>query len=605
MASLISCLNPVPVLPEYTGPYKVGTVDVEIPISELVPPSPTPEGAADVHTVLFRIFYPASPDSKGKRISWLPAPQRLHISAYWQFLGIAPTLASILSFLPRYLHWTSIPAHKNATLLPPPSDRPGLRWPTMIFSHGLGGNRNAYSHLAGSLASYGVVVICPEHRDGSAALTLVRDPKSRDEVSLKTTRHMVPYLRIPHDQTHEVWEARNKQLRIRLWELGLILEAISGIDRGEETILKSNLNRSTPESALSQFADKLDILDPGKVIFSGHSFGAATVVQLLKSTYYANHPSISAMITPLFSPCSTSAIAKQITPKNPAILLDMWCFPLLSASTAALYNLPLPCYDTSSTATSSTSTPSSSIFPPGGTAILAIESSHFVTWSEQLHATARILSPPPPSSSSAKRGGAADAAMRTVTADAFSSSEGTMIARPHFFYVEDSAHLGQSDFGLLFPWLTRRLARSDAPPARVLRLNVRAVLQFLRGNGVAVAGTAMADLVEGGVVKADDGCEVDEYGGVMEDAAILERDTAVDGKGKGKGKVEAWRWIDVVGLGTDAYPSELELAEGGRESREVRAEEGEKEMEGEIEPSLESVAEGAAAQAAREAVGEE
>jgi platelet-activating factor acetylhydrolase len=97
MASLISRLSPIPAFPEYTGPYKVGTVDVEIPVSELESPSSAPSSAADVHTVQFRIFYPATPESNGKRITWLPAPQRLHVAAYTQFLGIGPRVASVLS----------------------------------------------------------------------------------------------------------------------------------------------------------------------------------------------------------------------------------------------------------------------------------------------------------------------------------------------------------------------------------------------------------------------------------------------------------------------------------------------------------------------------
>lgn len=99
----LSRLSPIPSFPEYTGPYKVGTVDVEIPVSELDAPSPAPDTAADLHTVQFRIFYPAQPDSKGKRISWLPAPQRLHVSAYTQFLGIGPMVASVLSWVSSFL----------------------------------------------------------------------------------------------------------------------------------------------------------------------------------------------------------------------------------------------------------------------------------------------------------------------------------------------------------------------------------------------------------------------------------------------------------------------------------------------------------------------
>ncbi|KAK4103990.1 PAF acetylhydrolase [Parathielavia hyrcaniae] len=528
MAAFVSSLSPIPSFPDYTGPYKVGTVDVEIAVSELVSPSLAPEGAAGIQTVLFRIFYPAVPESQGKRVTWLPAPQRLHIASYTQFLGAGSTLASILSFLPRHLHWTTIPAHKNATLLNPPSDQPRSRWPTMIFSHGLGGNRNGYSYLAGSLASYGVVVVCPEHRDGSAALSLIRDPKSQNR---KSSRQMVPYLRIAHTQTHEAWEARNKQLRIRLWELGLLYEALSAIDGGDEPIISSNLNSTTPESALAQFANTLDILEPGRVIFSGHSFGAATITQLLKSTFYAGHPSLAldSFPSPLFTPSQSSALFAQITPSTPTMLLDMWCFPLLSASTAPLYNLPFPCY----------SLPNGR--GPGGAALLAVESQAFYNWTEHLHAKARILSPSP--------------TCRTKQQQQQQDHETAGHKKPHFFYVASSAHLNQSDFGVLFPWLTKRVFKASQPE-RVLRLNVRAQLQFLRENGVAVAGTA------GGDVVADEA--------------------------RYRGEVEAWRWIDVVGLGGEAGPSELEMQKGetGLED-EVRAEKGEREMQGEMEPSLE------------------
>ncbi|CRK17063.1 hypothetical protein BN1723_017511, partial [Verticillium longisporum] len=86
LSAYLSQLNPVPTFPDYTGPYKVGTVDVEIPVSELESPSHAAESAADIYTVSCRIYYPATPDSTGKPISWLPSPQRHHVSAYTQFM---------------------------------------------------------------------------------------------------------------------------------------------------------------------------------------------------------------------------------------------------------------------------------------------------------------------------------------------------------------------------------------------------------------------------------------------------------------------------------------------------------------------------------------
>lgn len=97
MISYLSRLSPVPRFPEYTGPYKVGTIDVEIPVAELESPSPAPEER--IPTVQYRIFYPCEPDAKGagKSVNWLPNPQQGYVSAYTRFLGAGPVLAEVIS----------------------------------------------------------------------------------------------------------------------------------------------------------------------------------------------------------------------------------------------------------------------------------------------------------------------------------------------------------------------------------------------------------------------------------------------------------------------------------------------------------------------------
>ena len=417
----------------------------------------------------------------------------------------------------------------------------------MIFSHGLGGSRNAYSHIAGSMASHGVVVICPEHRDGSAVTSFVRDPAAQNRHLTKHTRNVIPYLRIPHDQTRETWDARNQQLKVRLWELGLIHEAILDIDSG---LGMNNLNSSTPLVCLNQLASKLNVQEPGSIIFSGHSFGGATIVQLLKSTYYAGTPELASIEEPLFVPAPGSRIRSQVTPRTLTILLDMWCFPLVSPTTTALYRLPLPAY-------AADDDPSA----PGGSAILAVESGAFVKWNEHLHATCRVLSPDP--------------AAPVVTASAFErAGSGVRLPEPNFFCVVDSAHLNQSDFGVLFPWLTKKVFASEQPE-RALRLNVRALLQLLRTNGVPVARTWVGDLVDGvdvdakGAVESGSNADVEDNGledGTHDDKTIFDR---------GGDLVDHWKWIDIIGMG----------GESGHDGKDGEPEmvQGETEMETEIE----------------------
>lgn len=98
MASYLNRLNPIPSFPAYTGPHHVGTIDVELPVSELDSPSPAPDDTID--TVQYRIFYPCDDDSKlNKPVTWLPQPQRAHVAALTRFLGTGEKLAEVISYV--------------------------------------------------------------------------------------------------------------------------------------------------------------------------------------------------------------------------------------------------------------------------------------------------------------------------------------------------------------------------------------------------------------------------------------------------------------------------------------------------------------------------
>src|SRR6266480_5881051 len=96
MVSIFSRLNPIPSFPDYTGPYDVGTSDVEIPTSELESPSPAPDPS--ISTVQFRIFYPCIKPAKSNPVRWLPNQQREYMGGYLRFLGINPALAESISY---------------------------------------------------------------------------------------------------------------------------------------------------------------------------------------------------------------------------------------------------------------------------------------------------------------------------------------------------------------------------------------------------------------------------------------------------------------------------------------------------------------------------
>lgn len=457
---------------------------------------------------------------------------------------MAPLTDRRIRFLPRHLHYTTIPAHKNAGAAAAETDT--KRWPTMIFSHGLGGGRNSYSYIAGSLASHGVVVFCPEHRDGSAVVSFIRTANQSSRFFSSQARRVVPYNRIAHQVTPEVYEAREDQLRIRLWELGLIHDAILAIDEGRKF---NNMNVTTP--TLKQFVGCLDVHEPGHIILGGHSFGAATMHQFLKCNYYADVPEVANMKNPLFTPAKDSRIRKQITEKNVTMLLDMWCLPLLGPNSKPLFNLPLPVY---------ADVPSA----PGGTALLAVESETFHNWTEHLHVKAKLLSPDPTS--------------KVVTPQLYERPSGIKLPEPNVFYVVNSAHLSQSDFGILFPWLTKKIFDAEQPE-RALRLNLRAQLQLFRANNIPIARTYAGDLIDGAAVDKLSAPKKD--GGVPSTAEGIEDDKAIFDR-SGNDVVGHWKWIDMIGLGDF-------VGENFGKTVEEQVEDGEQQMQGELEPSENAV----------------
>lgn len=350
----------------------------------------------------------------------------------------------------------------------------------MIFSHGLGGSRNAYSHIVGSIASHGVVVVAPEHKDGSGPISFVHMPEEKEKVK------RVEYRKIPHKASTEVYESRDEQLRIRLWELGLVHDALLKIDK--RIALSNVADDQKAHSGLTMFANKLNVHEPGSIAFAGHSFGAATMVQFVKSVFYRSD-SHDPTYRPLFTPLDSSSIVRQITPSTPVTLLDLWALPIQSPFTAWLRKYPMPCYNSQE----------------GGTNLLAILSEAFFKWSSNLQETKLIVSKP-------------------------SSSESPYQGQPgpHIFYPIASAHLSQSDFGVLFPWVTTKVFGAKEPE-RVLKLNVRAILQVLRNSKIEVANTSLEDLELGEEAKS-----------LLEDDKILSRT---------KDSVRGW-----ISLGTDPEP---------------------------------------------------
>jgi platelet-activating factor acetylhydrolase len=201
---------PTSVLSPSSGPYSVGSMEVEVPVEN-------PRTISDItrkgrhllqlETVLFTLYYPASfgsgagkapgGEKKWSRETWLPRPRLETAKGYAQFAGI-PDWAGIGLFGATTM-LTKLRAYRNspvATHWPPEgnSKKYGYKvknqqgrppegmpeeptFPLLMFSHGLGGSRTAYSSLCSEFASYGFVVCAVEHRDGSGPRTFINHKK--------------------------------------------------------------------------------------------------------------------------------------------------------------------------------------------------------------------------------------------------------------------------------------------------------------------------------------------------------------------------------------------------------------------------------------------
>lgn len=448
-------------LPTYTGPYSIGTMEIEVPVENpriISHITRKKKHVLQLETVLMTVYYPANLESheppRNSRLSrqlWFGRPRYGMAQGYGDFAGL-PTAAVLPFFIPAL--FTKLPAYRNAGVARhwapnanfkragdrakqteggKPPDADGLPcFPLMMFSHGLGGTRTMYSTLCGEFASYGFVVCAVEHRDGSSPRTYVNHAKSghgsREEREANggvdhwksekkrgydTIDYMFPqenpYDTGPNNPKGVDTELREAQIDLRMAEIEEAYKIMCIISTGEgERIATNNLRRKGFQGASSyglegvNWKEWKDRIDLEHVTACGHSFGAATVVEMLRKRdrlpYYTQ-----------------------------GIIYDLWGGGTRSPSEDDTFHR---------------------IRAP----VLAINSEAFTYWPSNFEKVDLMMQ----------------------------EAQSTPLPVPAWLMtVRGTVHISQSDFPLLYPRTCSLFLKAVASPRRALDINANASLEFL------------------------------------------------------------------------------------------------------------------------------
>ena len=294
-------------LPQHTGPYAVGTIDIEAAVT---PPRTvhearfkgTNEKAFELETVLFSLYYPVAHDTAGsadetKRHLWVPQPLSLraqgyaraaHISNWFTdslfaaainaLVGDITIPAAVDAPLSDYATPTSQKDTKTEKKSTPRNDGgPTGGFPIIIFSHGTVSARTDYSHFAGELAARGHVVVMLEHRDGSSPGTIIQQPgqPNRTRLLFDITAVETP----DHNLSLTEAEFHQAQLAFRQAEIEAAVHILKRLNTGHGSAIAAQNPYREGHHTLPHWSNRLNT---HAMVIAGHSYGATGALQALR-----------------------------------------------------------------------------------------------------------------------------------------------------------------------------------------------------------------------------------------------------------------------------------------------------------------------------------
>jgi len=151
-----------------------------------------------------------------------------------------------------------IPVLHQAQLAPNPAN---AGWPVVVFSHGMGCNRYAYSKVCYDLCSEGFVVAAVEHREGSAC---------HSAFCMDGEVHKISHYGLAPSECE--YTERNRQVLARAAEVSRALDLLHRLNEGAAP---PNCLKQEEGHSLANFTGMFDM---SQTYLAGHSFGGSTVL---------------------------------------------------------------------------------------------------------------------------------------------------------------------------------------------------------------------------------------------------------------------------------------------------------------------------------------
>ncbi|OTA98404.1 hypothetical protein M426DRAFT_326006 [Hypoxylon sp. CI-4A] len=290
-------------LPAYSGPYPVGAVDVEIPLSsprviDNVRFKATKENAFTLETVLFTLYYPTVKNAASHKPKhhWIPKPVSATAEGYAKFAHMNNFVMNkiMTGAVAGLVGGIEIPAQVDVPLADlasavvedpdVPKDDTEVKkviqivkggHPVIVFSHGMASSRTDYTHYAGELASRGYVVALLEHRDGSCPGSIIMKHGQPDQTRLTFS---VAEVESASGKELTIDEFKRVQLDFREAEIEETVRVLKLLNEGHgDKVYKKNTRHEGAD-----FKSWKARLNTDEMVIAGHSYGATGAMQALR-----------------------------------------------------------------------------------------------------------------------------------------------------------------------------------------------------------------------------------------------------------------------------------------------------------------------------------